>query len=367
METPIIVLGNNNELIKKTRGRPKGSLNKVKKPSKNAKISKELEYIVEKEAYDHIADTVPVQNSIVDQIEKQFINKKLENAKPAEIMEYNNKKSSQLIETFSNDDSITKNKLKNEDYLNRVNIMKSNPPRKRELITSINDKNVMSRIKQSLFPNDKQDGIEMEDISKIANRKKERDALKEALIKRSLFGDGIELNEMPVKKISNKEKKQRNIRISETTPEITDNIGKGLKTSILEGAIKRKLVQNENNRKKDAIDALGNVLKSKITQNKYIKNKPYSQSEKEEANIILKRLGQERKRVQEILSNDVEISNKPQQIKTSSLFGKYNKSVPKLKNNSEDIDMRFFNKGITKKDKVGKVYKPKSRSTIKKR
>ena len=81
METPIIVLGNN-ELIKKSRGRPKGSLNKVKKPTKNAKVSKELNYIVEKEAFDHIADSVPVQNSIVDEIEKQFLKKKLENAKP---------------------------------------------------------------------------------------------------------------------------------------------------------------------------------------------------------------------------------------------------------------------------------------------
>lgn len=341
METPIIVLGNNNELIKKTRGRPKGSLNKVKKPSKNAKISKELEYIVEKEAYDHIADTVPVQNSIVDQIEKQFINKKLENAKPAEIMEYNNKKSSQLVETFGNDDAITKNKLKNEDYLNRVNIMKSNPPRKRELITTINDKNVMSRIKQSLFPNDKQEGIEMEDISKIANRKKERDALKEALIKRSLFSDDIELNEMPVKKISNKEKKQRNIRISETTPEITDNIGKGLKTSILEGAIKRKLVQNENNRKKDAIDALGNVLKSKLTQNKYIKNKKY-QSEKEEANIILKRLGDAKRKKEEIYNRPaIQISNE-EPIKIIVANGKEIK--PKL-TQSGKLDMRFFGKG----------------------
>ena len=250
METPIIVLGNNNELVKKTRGRPKGSLNKVKKPTKNAKVSKELNYIVEKEAFDHIADSVPVQNSIVDEIEKQFLKKKLENAKPNEIMDYNNKKSSQLVETFGNDDAITKNKLKNEDYLNRVNIMKSNPPKKRELITTINDKNVLSRMKQSLFPNDRQEGIEMEDISKIVKRKNERDALKNALIKRSLFGDGIELTEMPVKKISNTERKQRNIRITETTPENTDNIGKGLKTSILEGAIKRKLVQNENNRKK---------------------------------------------------------------------------------------------------------------------
>jgi hypothetical protein len=133
METPIIVLGNN-ELIKKSRGRPKGSLNKVRKPSKNAKVSKELNYIVEKEAYNHIADNAPVQNSIVDEIEKQFINKKLENAKPSEIMEYNNNKSSQLVETFGNNDAITKNKLKNEEEFNKLKIQEDKLKDKKDRI-----------------------------------------------------------------------------------------------------------------------------------------------------------------------------------------------------------------------------------------
>lgn len=74
MDANVIVINQNPEKkIKKTRGRPKGALNKK---IKGAKPCKEQQFRVQKSYSDKVLAKDPIENSLLKQIEKEILNKK---------------------------------------------------------------------------------------------------------------------------------------------------------------------------------------------------------------------------------------------------------------------------------------------------
>lgn len=112
---PILVVDKDVINTRKKAGRPKGSKNKIVKPTKGAKVSTQLDYYVNKEIHDHLYENAPLQNNIIDIIQKQYEDNFKKNADAKELMKYELGNATQLVESIP--DNVKRKKAENLDKL----------------------------------------------------------------------------------------------------------------------------------------------------------------------------------------------------------------------------------------------------------
>lgn len=279
--SPVIVINQSNDKpLKRGRGRPKGSLNKIQKPRKNAKVSNQLNYIVEKEVFDNIAQDVPAQNNIVEQIEKQMEDSILKNASPADAMKIVMDKSEQLVESFSSSDPISLKKVRDEIKSNKEKTKKErkqtaqeNTSKKRTKVSEQTNQDLFNDYNNNLSANMMLPDFEQFQKDKIDARKRGSSSRKkkyDASIAVQGFSKIIKakaeknkLNQLKAEKIKNASNVIGRFAKTASAKKELQKLAEEPSAAVLQGYIKKALAQNDVKKAKQ--ERLSKVLENSVS------------------------------------------------------------------------------------------------------